>query len=1050
MPDEMTKLIGALLPLLMGRADIGSAMRDIFGTGVNGAMGNDFLAQVSRMQASEAVNRFGLGPNINSLNMAADRMVVGMGMNATSQAGQIASTILRTMYSVMPDTFGGVLGVGNPQAMFQMALNGAGGIGMASGMGMASPLDPMSTLRSQERAMSLMREMYGFGMDNGRPRMSYTYGLSHGEQGLVAQRILSSESIYEGTYNDIAEGPSDELDKTSERLSNRLRAMGERVNRAASSLAKLTGSVDSALQLMDQLGGGNFLGGSAEQASEIARRAERISASIRVSSATAGISPMEAFKVANSISTGVSARMGIDPMTAERTGAVGAWAMPSVIGASAFADWSAMNLGATPQQRAQAELAIQTRAVRFAGSSTEAMSAIVARHADMFSDEQLSFLAEAMRNGRPNDALDMVANTIGRGNFFSLMKDPASLMAYRMRIASDPTSKAYKTYTDLYTAGMTGNVAESAYDAAQHRFGEVVGSMDLGDGAYDKLRRRKYRDLVAFANENGVAVDTSRYSEEDMDKLMSAMKEAGADVAAMERAIGYGQYREALDLADQQTMSGLEQSEARKALAGVLSGSGLSNADKLIEELNATKDGKSTVDGRTFNRILHAAKIGLNLSDADISAITKGKSYDITLARERLKEFGEFYDTEFSAEETAEAAKYAVGTMVDSNSFAKYGSISDTKEFIGRVMGDGMSADKMSGAMFDAFFKAVGGKIGNLSDEDLKGMKDRIGVTMLANLIKGDSKTLRDAARSSDMQAILGPDNAEALLDVNFDELDGAFRNGVMASISNVDREDLVKRLRELGPNGDIANDKIVQRIVGAEQAAILQKNFSQGLSEARISGAQGREYAGMGTRSASDSALAYSAAGKVVHFDAKGYRSDVSGALAAAESVGGGNLARSLMNLDSNGITKTIQGYIEEGRSRILDLQDSLGDGLSEFSDKELNVLAGGDADSEEYKSALAKLEGRMGGDKAKTAKALGTLAGLGEAGGLGVGVLRKSKDDIRKLSASEEGQAGLVSVAKAGQSGQFSELVGFLSKILAQLVKFNQNFPQTGGGMA
>ena len=277
---ENSNLLGMLLPLLMSGAGVGDIFRALGGAGQGGATMDGLRAMMSQ-SLSNARRNFPMFPNDGSLNRAFENVVYRMGGDPYNGAGQGAVSLLRSAYAIAPDIVGGITGIPNTGRMYSMLANGAGGISMAGGFGLPDFANPYSVMNSHRRAMSLGRMIQGFATnEDGGYNVGFTSGLNMEEVGKVSQRLLSSRIAYTEDKTGHFLSPEDE--STSERFKDNLKKLGTKFNEAVSMLSKVTGSVDEALNVMDRLGGGNFLGGTAEEASRIAQRAKRMAANIRV------------------------------------------------------------------------------------------------------------------------------------------------------------------------------------------------------------------------------------------------------------------------------------------------------------------------------------------------------------------------------------------------------------------------------------------------------------------------------------------------------------------------------------------------------------------------------------------------------------------------------------------------------------------------------------------------------------------------------------------------------------------------------------------------
>ena len=452
-----------LIPFLMQGAGLGDIIRAFGGTG-NGAASMDGLSSAISASMMNARRNFPLKQNQETINSAAEMLVDRLGINPYSGAGQGFSALLGGAYHAAPDIVGGILGIPNGQKFFSQIANGASGINLAAGYGSTDVINPYSVMENHKRSIDMAKTVYDLGVrQGGGYDISYSHGLNMDEMGKVTQRLLSSRIAYrevsEGEDGIFRESGKDiSFDKESDKFKENIKKLGSKFNEAASMLSKVTGSVEEALNMMDRLAGGNFLGGTAEQASKVASQAKRMATAIRVTSAIAGVSPTEAYDNMMKLQSGMAAGMGMSSYVANASGfssLIGDMAFNATMG---YNTWLAMNPNASPMQRQQALLAVNGRAQAYSSSNAAALSAAIADNANMFSSEEQKQIQDAMRSGHPEAIVELVRSRIGERMYNTYMTDQSVQAAARYRASKDEKSSAL--LKDLDQANIEGNLQQ--------------------------------------------------------------------------------------------------------------------------------------------------------------------------------------------------------------------------------------------------------------------------------------------------------------------------------------------------------------------------------------------------------------------------------------------------------------------------------------------------------------------------------------------------------------------------------------------------------------
>ena len=566
----MNDILGILIPMLMSGAGLGDIVRAIGGAG-QGAAGSDGLSRMVNESLGNA--RMAFSPKHNEfvsrqVSRASEMLVDRLGIVPTSGLGQGLTSLLGGMYHLAPDTFGAVLGVPNGGQFFGTVANGASGISRAAGFGQTDIFNPYSVMAAHERTMKMAETAYGLGMrKDGGYNIDFSHGLNMNEMGKVTQRLLSSDIAFK-------DDNGNRIDPESEKFKERLEKLGSKFNEAASMLSKVTGSVDEAITLMDRLGGGNFLGGTEAQATEVANRAKKMATAIRVTSAIAGISPQEAYANMRGLQGGMATGMGMNGYVAEASGFSDLMRGMAFNGTMGYNTWAAMNPDATPMERQQALFVANGRAQSYATSNGASLAAAVADNAKLFSKEELENIKTAYREGRPNDVVNLVRERIGSGMFTEYMTDQALQVAARKRAAEENPD----LLNDIDQAGMEGNLAQAERFGAKRILKKTISDIGstmsrlTGDSGFTKQVNDAGTDFLRRkAVENGLTEEAA--GSKNADELRRFLKGRGIDEGTLEQEENTARVNEAKNRLDSLTMNSGEERAARQRLAKEIQGS---------------------------------------------------------------------------------------------------------------------------------------------------------------------------------------------------------------------------------------------------------------------------------------------------------------------------------------------------------------------------------------------------------------------------------------------------------------------------------------------
>lgn len=452
--------------MLMNGAGVMDVLRALGGQGV-GASGVDGLSRMMSQQLANARNAFPAMPG-TALGGAINTAMWRLGVNPYSGFGQGMGQAMRGMYSFAPDIMGGILGVPNGAQFYSTIANGASGINMAAGFGASSIFNPYSVMANHRRAMTMARNIYDLGTNpDGGYNIAYGHGLNMREMGLVSQRLLSSDIAYTDDS-----GRRIDPSKESDKFKDNLKKLGSKFNETVSMLSKITGSVEEALNLMDRIGGGNFLGGTVSQAENIANKARKMATAIRVTSAMGGISPQEVYANIQGLQTGMATGIGLNASIASQSGLSGIFSHMAGIGGLASSLWDAMNPNASPQERAQAQLGATGTVQAYMSSNGAVLAAMAAdsRGRGLMTDQQFNRVVSSLRSGRTGDAASILRGVMGEGAFSDIMNDPARRLAVRTR--------ASRLYGDLQDradeAGAQGALTQAEAYGATREIGVIM------------------------------------------------------------------------------------------------------------------------------------------------------------------------------------------------------------------------------------------------------------------------------------------------------------------------------------------------------------------------------------------------------------------------------------------------------------------------------------------------------------------------------------------------------------------------------------------------
>ena len=583
----MNELLGILIPLLMSGQGIGGILQQLGGPG-KGAAGMDGLSAMMGASAFQARMAFPMTQNPGTIHSAAEVLAERLGFNPYSGAGQGFAHAMGGLYKMAPGFFGNMLGVPDGRQFFSTIANNSAGISAASGLGQMDIFNPYSVMAAHERTRNLSRAAYDLGVrPDGGYNLTYSHGLNMDEMGRVTQRMLSSGIAYQDEKGNRID-PND-----ADKFKENMKKFGSKMNEAVASLSKITGSVDEALNVMDRLAGGNFLGGTQHQASDIANKAKKMAAAVRITSAIAGISPTETYAHMQGLMLSMSGGLGIDSRVAAMSGAsnfMGNVAYNAMMGYNA---WAASNPNASPFQREQGRMAAQGRAQAYASESASKIAAAIADNAGRFTEDEKKRMLSDLRSGNTEYAYRLARERLGYRTLTEYMNNPAMQVAARYRVSQSKDGQAFIEALDM--ANMEGQIQQTETSGATRMLGIYLSDMDTklsavsgGNkfrGARDSAVRARFIEL---ATKQGL--DPSVANTYSIGNLRRFLKNTmnGDDLAREENMASANA---AIGQIDAMTMSQDEKSAAMARFENRMGG--IVSNDKLSEIMGKIKNGAS-------------------------------------------------------------------------------------------------------------------------------------------------------------------------------------------------------------------------------------------------------------------------------------------------------------------------------------------------------------------------------------------------------------------------------------------------------------------------
>ena len=899
----MNDIIGILIPLLMSGADFGTIIRALGGAG-SGAVGMDGLQEMLKTQTLNARMAAPLVQNQKTIDLAAEMLIDRMGVNPFSGFGQGLSAFVGSMYHLAPDTIGTVLGVPNGGQFFSTIANGASGISQAAGFGTTDIFNPYSVLSAHERTRDMARTVYNLGVrPNGGYNISYGHGLNMDEMGKVTQRLLTSRIPYREYAEDpktgrlIEDAQTGALTETGntvdptkepEKFKKNLEKLGSKFNEAAAMLSKVTGSVEEALNVMDRLAGGNFLGGTAEQATKVANQARKMATNIRVTSAIAGINPQEMYANMQGLQQSMATGMGLNPYIAQASGFGNLLTNMAYNGTMAYTSWAAMNPDASPQQRQQALFAANGRAQAYANSNGAALAAAVADNAKLFTPDELERFKESYRAGRPNEMIGLIRERLGTNMYTEYMTDPSMQIAARQRA----TAENKDLLDAIDQAGEEGNLAQAENFGASRILKKTLSDLETrvtrvtGKSGFSKeIEDAGKESLRKLARSQGLSDE--RVEQMSADDLRSFLKaRPNANAGEIERTENVAKIAAARARIKDLTLTSEDEKTARATLREEIGRSTNWSEEERTKLMRRIDSGDKLTDVyRDFTG-------GLNGADAKElrTKVFGGKMTQEEAAREqtRLDRLERAQRTDFTANERLNAIANDVkkfnlqnvgllkrqvvslnsGVMSeklsDKDAMERFAAQAKTLEGQGKVSLGGDDAN-LTRTFGEATREVVSGifdnKLGSLEGDKLKTFKDDFSKRMYEEIRSGAS--IQDAFRTTvdwakkERGNDIGESGLKTLDKFVEESMDGNTKTGkslsreswLSAAASGIDAQtaaenkDSVSVMQDLlaGKFGGLSDKDAMERFAAQaktlEKSGIVSIGGNENLTEMKVSG---------------------------------------------------------------------------------------------------------------------------------------------------------------------------------------------------------------------
>lgn len=597
----MQEILGTLIPLLARGGDLKSIIGALMKAGVGASASNfDGLTEIMTAQRTAAMRSYPTRTDPEFVKQGAEMFVDRLGVLPYSGLGQGLTSMINTAYTAAPDLVGSVLGIPNAASFLAPIANGSGAVSEASGAGRPDFLNKYSVLQSHKRTMEIANRVYGMGVnDDGGYNVDFSHGLNAGEMGLTAQRLLSSKLAYrkygrdEKGEADFSKDTGETLDpiKDAKAFDENIKKLGSKFNETVAMLSKVTGSVGEAINLMDRLGGGNALGGTAEQAEQTVSRARRMATTIRVTAAMAGEDPRVTYANMGMMQNAMAAAVGMDPNIAMATGFSNTQTSSAYAGATAYNAWAASHPNASQADKDAARASFNGIATSYEGSSAKKLANTVLANKSQFSDKEIQDIMQSYREGDANRHIKMIRQRLGNETVALGFTDQGAV-ANQMNAFEN----ARELYDAFNVAGQQGWNSEASNRGKNTKFGTTMNDLGraLGGGSDALLKFKKGSDNAALQGLRDLA-RKSGYSDKALGgKTLYQLREILKGTAGVtSEQIDQSEHMARIDYArngiEGRTMSSSEEESAKSRLRSEIENGAVnqSKRDELLKRLDS-------------------------------------------------------------------------------------------------------------------------------------------------------------------------------------------------------------------------------------------------------------------------------------------------------------------------------------------------------------------------------------------------------------------------------------------------------------------------------
>ena len=600
----MQEILGTLIPLLARGGDLKSIIGALMKAGVGASASNlDGLTEIMTAQRTAAMRSYPTRTDPKFVKQGAEMLVDRLGVLPYSGLGQGLTSMINTAYTAAPDLVGSVLGIPNAASFLAPIANGSGAVSEASGAGRPDFLNQYSVLQSHKRTMEIANRVYGMGVnDDGGYNVDFSHGLNAGEMGFTAQRLLSSKLAYrkygrdEKGEVDFSKDTGETLDpiKDAKEFDENIKKLGSKFNETVAMLSKVTGSVGEAINLMDRLGGGNALGGTAEQAGQTVSRARRMATTIRVTAAMAGEDPRATYANMGMMQNAMAAAVGMDPNIARATGFSNTQTSSAYAGATAYNAWAASHPNASQADKDAARASFNGISTSYEGSSAKKLANTVLANKSQFSEKEIQDIMQSYREGDANRHIGMIRQRLGNETVALGFTDQGAV-ANQMNAFEN----ARELYDAFNVAGQQGWNSEASNRGKNTKFDATMNDLGraLSGGSDALLKFRDGSDNAALQGLRDLA-RKSGYSDKALGgKTLFQLREMLKGTAGVtSEQIDQSEHMARVDYArkeiDGRTMSSSDEESAKSRLRSEIE-SGAVNESKRDEMLKRLDSGDS-------------------------------------------------------------------------------------------------------------------------------------------------------------------------------------------------------------------------------------------------------------------------------------------------------------------------------------------------------------------------------------------------------------------------------------------------------------------------